>query len=293
MKDRQTPTAIAQPSIPIVSPVLHWMAMPALVYLRSGFGYSFLRSRLIFLVSIYSCVAFAIYAYLGQGTWRQYWALVLFSMGASILYLLHLAAVLWREARSKASHDAYAGTSHFLRIPGLEFLMANDGFVMALHLWAEPLFTAFVATVLRLFLNERCLSGWLWCVAGAMAGKAFINYVYDIRAAKKREDIMEDAEDGMPQRAGQHDAPLPNAGGRKPKGHYPPNATVVPHADELRHSEVLRLMPPSSLEQAEQHYRELIKAYHTDTNPPTPENHRKSAELNEAIEYFRKTHGEG
>jgi hypothetical protein len=58
---------------------------------------------------------------------------------------------------------------------------------------------------------------------------------------------------------------------------------------EFRYAEVLRLMPPYSLEQAEQNYRHLIKSVHPDPNNAEAGTTEKAATLNEAIEYFRRS----
>lgn len=292
MKDRQTEPAAAQPSVFIISPVLHWLAMPAIVFLRSGFGYAFLRPRVIFLVSVYVSALFAVYAWLEQGAWAKYWALVLYSLGASILYLLQLSFTVGRETRGTGKHDAYGGTSHLLRVPGLDHLRANGGFVMALQLWMEPFFILIVATALRAFVGETRLSMWLLIVAVAMWFKAFINFWYGRRSEKKHSDIIEDAEERMPGTGGQREVPLPNAAGRKPRTkRQPQSGAEAMSPEEIRHAEVLRLMPPFTLEQAEQNYRALIKTCHPDPNNPSAENTRKTAELNEAIAYLREKLG--
>jgi hypothetical protein len=288
MKDRQTTTAAAQASVPLLSPVLHWLAMPALVYLRSGFGYSFLRPKLIFIVSAYGSALFTIYAYLGKGAWERYWAVACYVAGASSLYLFHFIYCVLREARSKAEHDAYAGTSHLFRIPSFAKSSNNEGLITKLYLWGEPLLVLFVATTLRVMLNEQRLSIWLLLVVGAMWGKALINYWYGIRSAKRREDIMEDAQEGMPEQSGYQDTPLPSAGGRKPKSQRPPNVAAVPSAKELRYAEILRLMPPYDLEQAEKNYRALSETHQPHSGTATTE---KSAQLIEALEYFRRAQG--
>ena len=117
----------------------------------------------------------------------------------------------------------------------------------------------------------------------------FINYWYEIRSEKKHGDIMEDAEEKMPG-AGANTVPLPQAAGRKPRTKRAPQAAALSFEDRangLRFAEVLRLMPPFDLRQAERNYRELMKSYHPDKGADGEQNPEKAAELNEAIEYFR------
>lgn len=292
MKDRQIPTSGTQPSVPIVSPILHWMAMPAIVFLRSGFGYSFLSPKFVFLPFCWASLLFLVYAWMAGGAWPRNWAIATFAAAASATYLLHLLAAVTREVKKTGKHDYYSGTSHLLRIPGLEQNRTNSSLGTVLHLWVEPGIVFVAATALRAFLGEQRLSTWLIFVAAALWFKAFINYWYTIRAEKKHGDIIEDAEEKMPGAGGQTDAPLPNAGGRKPRAKRAPQTSGGDEdlkALEQKHAEVLRLMPPTppyNLQQAEQNYRELIKAFHPDIKP-TPENEARALALNEAIAFFR------
>lgn len=61
-------------------------------------------------------------------------------------------------------------------------------------------------------------------------------------------------------------------------------------ADELverRFAQVLRLMPPFTLEEAERNYRKLVKEHHPDTADGGAENGAAAAELHQAIAWFR------
>jgi hypothetical protein len=147
--------------------------------------------------------------------------------------------------------------------------------------------------MLRAFFTEHRLSTWLVLVAVAMWLKEFINFWYGIRSEKKHEDIIEDAKEKMPG-SGAAEVPLPAAGTRKPRAKRPPQRAEDEQAVkalEFRSAEVLRLMPPHSLEQAELNYRHLIKTVHPDPNNADAGTTEKAATLNEAIEYFRRTLG--
>lgn len=290
MKDRQVITQGTPHSIPIISPLLHWLAMPAIVFLRSSFGYSFLSPKSVFLAFSWAALLFVIYTGIEPGAWRSNWALASFAGMASLLYILHLATAFARETQRKGKHDFYSGTSHLLRLPGFNQNRGNASFETMLHLWGEPLALFIAATALRGFLGEQRLSFWLVVVAAALWLKEFVNYWYSLRSEKKHEDIIEDAEEKM--RAGPiaGQSPLPSAAGRKSRIKRP--AGNSDQTSEGRFAELLRLMPPYSLEQAEANYRALMLRQHPDANNATAESSVKAAELNEAIEYFRRAFGE-
>ncbi|TLD71465.1 J domain-containing protein [Phragmitibacter flavus] len=268
--------------------------MPAILFLRSSFGYSFLSPKTVFLPCAQVSFLFLIVTWVEPWLRKPLWAVALFAASASFLYVAHLLAAFWREKERKGKHDFYAGTSHLLRIPGFSQNRGNQDFETVLHLWIEPAVVFVAAVFFRGFLSEQWLSLWLLVVVAGMWLKAFINYWYGIRSEKKHTDIIEDAEEKMPGGGAFAEVPLPNASGRKPKRTRPPQSAVetADQAIEQRYAELLRLMPPRppyDLQQAEQNYRELMKAFHPDPNRPTPENHEKSAELNEAIAHFRRT----
>ena len=290
MKDRQIQSTGAQPSVPLLSPILHWLAMPAILSLRSRFGFSFLSPKVVFLAFVWAQILFSIYAWIEQGAWIKYWAVAGFGLGAAALYLLHLLLAFSREVGRQGKHDFYSGTSHLLRLPGFSQLRGNPRSELIVHLWIEPFLVLTAAAMLRAFFAEHRLSTWLLLVAAALWLKEFINFWYGIRSEKKHEDIIEDAEEKMPG-SGAAEVPLPAAGTRKPRAKRPPQRAEddqAARALEFRFAEVLRLMPPYSLEQAEQNYRHLIKTVHPDPNNADKGATEKTATLNEAIEYFRQ-----
>ena len=298
MKDRQTHSQGAQASIPILSPILHWLAMPAIVVLRSGFGFSFLSPKSVFLAFSWASLLFLIYAWLEPGAWSTNWALAMFTVGSSALYLLHLLIAFARETQRKGKHDFYSGTSHLLRVPGFNQFRGNASFETILHLWVEPAAVFVAATALRGFMGEQRLSSWLVFVMAGLWLKEFINYWYGLRTAKKHEDIMEDAQEKIGGGGGLPDAPLPSASGRKPRAKRPVPASQEEldplNIQEQQFAELLRLMPPQppyDLQQAERNYRELIKLSHPDHNTESLANRQKTEALNEAIEFFRGREG--
>jgi hypothetical protein len=288
MKDRQIHTVGPQPRVPIVSAVLHWFAIPAIVYLRSGFGYSYLSPKSVFLAFSWATVLFAIYSWIEPGAWQTYWALSSFGIGAVVLYGSQLLFAVWSETRKTGEHDFFSGTSHILRLPGLTHLKSTSKAETVIQLWIEPFVVLVVATMLRGFFAERLLSKWLLLVAVSMWCKEFINYWYDIRHLKKQRDVFADAEETMAGNPSEENLPTPSGKGRKPRDKRPrANGSAKDDEEERRFAEVLRLMPPYDLQQAEQNYRALMKGCHPDPNDASAANTQRAALLNDAIEFFR------
>ncbi|MBL9144957.1 MAG: hypothetical protein JNM99_14850 [Verrucomicrobiaceae bacterium] len=268
--------------------MLHWFAIPAIVYLRSGFGFSFLSPKSVFLVFSWATVLFTIYAWLEEGAWQSYWALSSLGMGAAFLYVTHLVVAFTRETRRTGKHDFYSGTSHILKLPGLTQFRGNARIELAIQLWVEPLIVLVVATILRSFFAEHLLSQWLRLVAVAMWCKEFINYWYHLRHRKKQEDVFSDAEETMDGNPSATEFAAPNATGRKPREKRQRATTASGQSDEeLRFAEVLRLLPPYDLQQAEQNYCALMKSCRPDPNDESARNGQRVAELHDAIEFFR------
>lgn len=291
MKDRQVTSAGPQPRIPVISGILHWLAMPAIVLLRSRFGFAYLSPKSMFLACGWAATLFFIYAVVQPGAWLRFWAVASFAFGASVLYVIHLVSAFRRELDRKGNHDHFSGSSHLLRLPGLQDLRGREKPETMIHLWLEPFLVFVAAAVLRAFFREQLLSSWLLIVALAFWLKEFFNYWYLLRSDKKQEDIMDDAEEKMPSMPGSADVPLPNAAGRKAKvKRAPAPAQTVEQTEmEHRHAEVLRLMPPYSLEQAEANYRALSKITHPDATLQSAGSTERMAELNAAIEHFRRS----
>lgn len=291
MKDRQSASAGALARIPILSPVLHWMALPVIVLLRSGFGFSFLGSKAVFLSCVWAAGLLFIYARIEPGAWTKWWAFASFGIAASVFYITHLLIAFSREKNRRAKHDYDAGTPHLLKLLGGANLH-SPRLELAVHLWLEPAATVFAALVLRGVFSERILSGWLVLVAASLWLKAFINWWYGIRSEKKHSDIMEDAGEKVAESAGGVSVPLPNADGRKervrkPRTEKPPPVSPGKEETEWRFAQVLRLMPPYDLQQAERNFAALINNCRPGCSSETPIEPQSANELVEAIEYFR------
>ncbi|MBK8091542.1 MAG: J domain-containing protein [Verrucomicrobiaceae bacterium] len=104
--------------------------------------------------------------------------------------------------------------------------------------------------------------------------------------------MFSDAEETMEGRPSATQFAAPSGKGRKPREkRQRANGAGGQGDDEKRFAEVLRLMPPYSLQQAEQNYRALMKTCHPDPNDESVENNQRAAELNDAIEFFRRDSG--
>ena len=97
MKDRQVPHTPAPPRIPFVSAVLHCVSMSVVVFLRSGFGYAYLRPRSIFFASSYAFGLFLIYAWNEPGVWEKTAEIRYYGLSVVGLYVLHLIAAFFGE----------------------------------------------------------------------------------------------------------------------------------------------------------------------------------------------------
>lgn len=292
MKDRQTPATGPQPRIPIISAVLHWLAVPAIVYFRSGFGFSFLSPKSVFLAFSWATLLFTAYVWLQEGAWRFFWALSSFFTVAVILYVLHLTVAFVSETRKTGKHDFFSGTSHLLRLPGLKESLGNPRGEVFIHLWIEPALVLAGSTVLRVIFAERFLSKWLVIVGIAMWLKEFLNYWYQLRHRKKQEDVFADAEEATDNSPASGQAEIPSAKGRKPRAKRPRLHEGDGQGDEERFfAEVLRLMPPYRLEQAEENYRALMASLRSKPEITSAEESQQMEDLNAAVEFFRRQSG--
>ena len=274
--------------IPVLSPVLHCIAMTALVWLRSSFGLTLFRPRSIFFAFSFAVVVLGDIAWNEPDIWREYRAACIFSAGAVALYWIHFGITFFRELYRQSERDDYSGTSHAFR------LLRSVGFSgstteMNLHLWIEPGIVLVAAVALRVVLGERHLSAWLLFVAPCMVLKEGLNYWTEIRRGKIAKDINEEAEErGAELDGGKASTEAPHAARVSAQAM---KRTVVLSAEEeraLRFAAILGISEPYDLDEAEANYRERIQRVHPDTHDNSPESHRQSADLNEAVEFFWK-----
>ena len=274
--------------IPVISPVLHCVTMTALVYLRSSFGLALFRPRTIFFAFSFAVAVLDYIAWNEPDIWRAYRAACIFSAGAVVLYWLHFAITFFGELYPESEDDDYSGTSHVFRVLrrlGYSSPVAE----MNVHLWIEPVTVLAVAAALRLAFHEQHLSSWLVLVAPCMIFKEFLNYWTENRLKRITERIKKHAEkldEGLGRSRKKVEAPEPTRTGKQTM-----KRTVVLSPEEereLRFADILGIAEPHDLEEAETNFRERIQLTHPDTHGNSPENHARSVDLNEAIEFFRK-----
>lgn len=293
MKDKQFQSAGPAPGLPIISPLLHVISMTGLVFLRTSFGYAFLSPKSIFLACAWAHGLFCFYAWHEPGVWPRWKAVALYGIAAAGLYLIHLFKALAREIARKGKHDYHAGTSHFMRLAWLFQPGIRDRLAAFVHLWLEPGFVLIVAAFFAVAGISK-LPAWLTLLAFSMWGKEAINYWYRLRHHKKQSDVFSDAEEGMDHYPGTPAENNANAGtGRKPKKKRARVLTDVeskPGEEADRYAEVLRMLPPYSLEQAETNYRALMKLCHPDSGAAreTADVSKRAADLKEALRFFRE-----
>ena len=272
--------------IPVISPTLHCVAMTALVYLRTSFGYTFLRPKSIFFAFSWAFLLFVIVAWNEPAIWHEYRAVCIFGTGAVVLYWIHFSRTFFREWKRQAEDDHYPGTSHTNRLSrqfGVPPISEE-----VLRFWIEPGAVLFVSGTLRLAFGERHLSTWLCFVAFCMAGREAINHWTSVRREKVVGETMKKAKE-QGETLSDNELPVepPKPTRTEPVKQKRNTAFAEEQAREERFAKILRLRPPYELEKAEEHYKTLVQLEHPDANQNSPESNAATAELNEAIAFFR------
>jgi hypothetical protein len=274
--------------IPVLSPTLHCVAMTAFVYLRTSFGYTFLRPKSVFFAFSWAFALCVVIAWNEPQIWREYRAVCIFGTGAVILYCFHLSIAFSREWRKRGEDDPYPGTLRTQRLAGLLGFPAVAE--ETLRFWVEPGIVAFISLVLRFAVGESHLSTWLLFVAFCMVGRESINHWTTVRRDKAFlagiKKAKEQGETLSPEY--QDPPPAPKAVRTEPVEMKRNSAATAETTLELRFAKILRLHPPYTLEKAEENFRTLIRLEHPDTHENSPESNAATAELNEAIEFFRE-----
>jgi hypothetical protein len=286
MKDTQIERS-SPGRIPGISPLLHFVSMTTLVYLRSSFGYVYLRSKLVFFAFSWAFLLFTFAAWHEPEFWREYRAVCIFGTGAVALYWLHVVFSASSQLKRSAEHDQYSGTSHGSRLFSSRDVSTTK-LETNLHLWGEPLAVLVFSAFLRFAFGERHLSTWLVVAAGCMACKEGLNYWFKLRRDKIQDDMVGDAkEQGETLPDSQIRAEAPKATRKEQVTRKRNAASAEESARERRFVELLRLRVPFTLEKAEENYRTLIALEHPDKHGSSPESTERTTELNEAIEFFR------
>ena len=152
----------AEPRIPFFSAALHCVAMTALVFLRSSFGFVYLRPKSVFFVFSWAFALFTIYAWIESAVWREYRSVCIFGVAAMTLYWIHLLVAFARQWGKQDQHDRYSGTSHGLRLMRKEGMSPTSRLEWKFHVLAEPAVVLFAAAGLRFVFGVSHLSSWLF-----------------------------------------------------------------------------------------------------------------------------------
>lgn len=216
MKDKPLTPQTPSGNIPLISPLLHCVAMPVLVFLRHSFGYSYLRPKKIFLAFVMVTAGFAFAVWLDPSL-KAFRPLAGFAVLASTLYLVNLISGIVRLTRRDAEHDQYSGTSFLLAFAKSSKRSKFEGFI---HCVAEPLLTVGMG-----YLIPNPLGKVLVVCGIALCLKELIRAWLTLRFDKVLSDNLADAKEKMEntQSTTFHQS-LPTVG-RTPREHYKPNAT--------------------------------------------------------------------
>ena len=171
--------------------------MTVLVYLRSSFGFAFLRPKSVFFAFSWAFILTAIYAWIDGTTWHQHRAAILFGCGAILLYWTHLSTTVIREWKETSEHDNHSGSSHYVWLMWQAGRTPTSQSEAAIQLWAEPASVILSAAILRLMFAEQLLSRWLFWSAFCLWSKEALNRWFHIRQRKRRDDIFDDTGDVM------------------------------------------------------------------------------------------------
>jgi hypothetical protein len=210
MIDKQPSATPALTGIPFVSPLLHVLSMPVVVFFRYGFGYSYLRPKAVFLAVAWACFLLSYIVWKEPGMHSRFGAPALFSSITALLYLLHLAWSFIKETRSDGQHDQFSG--HSLLLIPLGSTAADSKAERNIHMLVEPL-AAFIAGVSLGMFGFSGIGFVLIVAAFSLFAKEAINAWLTKRRKKLIADKLKEAEGTIEQPS---QAPPP-ASSRKPR----------------------------------------------------------------------------
>lgn len=273
MIEEQISAPLPSGKIPIISPILHCFAMPVIVFWRRNLGYSFLSPKSVFLSSIIGVLMLSYIVWNDPFFREKYLELAIFSLSASILYLVQLVRAISKQSTRTAEHDQDSGIS---RISVLLSKFAKPQRIIQGVI--EPLFTI----ILGLFLRFNPLGEILIFMGAAFALKELIRYWLTTRREKRMQDSLVDANTMVEKMK-----PVTKNARASDKGRTDEEThTRKFHkdaAEESHYAEILRLLPPYSIEGAEANFAALFESI----NPESPNAKETIRRLDEAIGYFR------
>lgn len=188
MNDKQVGDKKASNAIPVVSPLLHCLAMPVAVLLRFNFGYLYLSPKSIFFPIILTGSIASFAAWNSDIKPSEVHPLIIFHGVASGMYLIHFLIAYCSQWAHAAEHDQDSGRSILWA-----FYSKNRGRPeMLIHLFGEP------ALVILAGMMIRSPLGYLLIICGiALFLKEWINAWLSLRSEKITEDALADAETRM------------------------------------------------------------------------------------------------
>lgn len=175
--------------IPVISPCLHVLSMPCLVWWRRNFGYGVLSPKSVFLVLIALTGGACYLLYNDTPERRDHYALVAaFALTTSLLYLAHLAWAFVQHVRKRTELDQYAGDSHLLLL-------------LPKRKWSQPLVSQVIEPAVTIALGYLVVPGTLGLFIAstgmALALREQINAWISLRAPKVIGDSIEKAKAGL------------------------------------------------------------------------------------------------
>lgn len=277
MKDRHIKAEDTSGYLPIISPVIHFISMTGVVFLRSSFGYVYLRPKSIFLSLGWAQFLFAIYVCLEPGMIERWGWGAIFGAVAFWLYVIHLGASVYRQVLRKGEHDRDSGRSHLM-----DLVPKNKKVPPAfIKMWAEPGLIFLISLILRSATNASWLSNWLILVSICLCFKEIVNYWCQLREEKRSKDMLGDTEEAVAESPIFSPPMILNVNtARKEKV----VRARTKESLETKYGSILQLNWPFTLEQAERNYLALLKEC-----PPDSQNgNERATELNQALDYFRQ-----
>lgn len=209
--DKQVEPAADRKGWPGISPTLHVLSMPALVFLRYGFGYAYLRPKLIFLALVWGSLLLSYIVWKTSEYHSRFGALAIFLSLVSFLYLIHLLWSLIKEWSSKGQHDRYSGRSHLLNI--LPSIPACSPAETRVYMLAEPALIILAGLITAKWVAANL--GMVLIGAGiALFLKEALNAWLTARQKKRLKDNLIEVGDGI-ENPSETNEPVKNT--RKPK----------------------------------------------------------------------------
>lgn len=275
--------------IPVLSPVLHFVSMTVVVHLRHSFGFDYLGEKRWFVIPVWAFCSLFVIAWNTPLLWEISPPLWWFGVATVAAYLFHLLTAFIREPSKARERSKFSGKSHFSPIcRAIE--TENTPAERLSSLYLEPALVVAIAVLCRLILGDTLLPLWLLFAGLCLFAAEFFNYWFnEVRGPTVADELKDklDAQSQKDSRNGKSDTLKPTR-----EEESVPRRNVRPVDEELEakhYAKVLDMELPVRLEEVEVRFKALIKNEHGDRNAGSPEADRRSRELLEARDFFRRT----